>query len=358
MTARTLGVALLLLAAAPVSAHASNLSYDGPPDSRYATDYTFEGTDAPERLSVTRTATHVTFTDASGTLFAEPSLPDDCVVLSEHQVRCTTLPRYVALYGEGGDDVLVGSRGRERIYAGQGDDVLRPGLGIDEAYGNCIISCEDGGSDTLDFSQDGRSKGVRLNYNQGPDREESFEPGSFSAFIGTEHDDVVLMYQGSRSHSVSTLDGDDFVETSDNYAARAPADAVDCGPGRDLFDLDFTDSSVGCETPGRGAGKPAAGDLRMTYRTRYEGRRLIIEGFATCLKRGAACRLTVEVARLGKTRRRIAPGETRPLVHRMTRKEYARVRGADRAGREIRVTLSKPGFRDEVRRMSRNVAAP
>jgi Ca2+-binding RTX toxin-like protein len=51
------------------------------------------------------------------------------------------------IYGNGGDDTILGGNGNDHIYGGEGDDLLRPGPGSDSVYGGL-------GNDTLELSAD------------------------------------------------------------------------------------------------------------------------------------------------------------------------------------------------------------
>jgi Ca2+-binding RTX toxin-like protein len=99
---------------------------------------------------------------------------DDRIKIDNGKVELTTRTR---LYGSGGDDTILGGRGKDRIYGGSGDDSIQGGNARDIIYGEAGSDTLDGqlGHDYLDGGADNDtltgSKGVdRLIGDRGDDR--------------------------------------------------------------------------------------------------------------------------------------------------------------------------------------------
>jgi Ca2+-binding RTX toxin-like protein len=172
-----------------------------------------------------------------------------------------SLPDY--LYGDDGDDVLLGGRGRTGLWGGNGDDVMYgrdggddfvsfiAGDGSDQMYGGP-------GVDTVTYME--RPAGVHASADgvvgdDGAPGEGDTIGADVEDIVGTWYDDVLIGNDSDNriaacggSNTVDAKSGDDFIEEGDGYhcglVSPPGPDIIIGGTGVDTADYGMRTSGV------------------------------------------------------------------------------------------------------------------
>jgi len=159
------------------------------------------------------------------------------------------LDQSVEMYGNGGDDILIGSSMWDAIYGGPGDDQITAGTGSDFLYGGA-------GSDTFYLTIDDTWGADRWAYNAGL----SGDVGS-QQFVGiagkNQFQDVVASsyHRDSEVNVIELTDTADAFFLDDSFSLVSPAtnhddarianiEVINAGAGDDLIDLTSHDLSL------------------------------------------------------------------------------------------------------------------
>lgn len=159
-----------------------------------------------------------------------------------------------AIYGYGGDDILVGANGNDALFGGSGDDDLYGGYGNDTLSGGTGWNYLSGGAgyDTADYSSYSTSSslGIYVNLSSG----EAFERGS-----GPIVDDILSSIEGvvgsiradyivgnAASNFLEGNSGSDYINGgsgNDEIWGDRGADSLTGGSGFDFFNFESLNDS-------------------------------------------------------------------------------------------------------------------
>lgn len=169
---------------------------------------------------------------------------DDIINASVDQSSAISVP--VEIYGEKGNDYLIGGSSTDTLYGGDGDDYLRGSCGADNYFGGL-------GSDTVTYYQDAIScpahvtNGVSVSLDgvaNDTDGDNAGDPETYSIehIHGTDGPDILV--GGSGWTMIYANGGNDTINVQDSAS-----DTVDCGDGSDTIKVDETgDTVTNCET--------------------------------------------------------------------------------------------------------------
>ena len=224
----------------------------------------------PKQLTFTRGAGATAFTNGAGcSRFVSTGIVT-CGVSADTRLRFTTNERADAIDAsgtetpfdasvpeifdtKGGNDTLIAGPLADIVDAGNGNDAITGGPGADQLRGDAGNDSFTGltagdlvdggaGTDVLDLSGD-LLGGVSITLDgvadDGPLGSEA-NVVAIESVRGTPSADILR-----GGNEADRLEGGDGADTIDTRGGGA--DAVDCGPGTDVAQVDDTDSVTGCE---------------------------------------------------------------------------------------------------------------
>jgi hypothetical protein len=154
-------------------------------------------------------------------------------------------PEQDSIYGQAGNDVLLGQGGNDDLDGGPGADTLRGGPGADDAV---VYAGEADVSVTLNARDDDGARGEGDNVHR--DVEDIYTGDGDDTITGASTRNTID--SGGGADRLTGRKGVDFLfggAGNDGLHARDGArDAIDCGAGRDVAAADPVDELTGCET--------------------------------------------------------------------------------------------------------------
>ena len=142
------------------------------------------------------------------------------------------------LKGGAGNDTLNGLAGDDTLTGDGGDDLLRGGLGADKIDLPTGQQSGQGGVDTLDYSQDGRTTGITTDLHSGKEYiagqtavEDTFASANITNIIGTDANDQIS--GNEKANKIQGMGGDDLMSGESPGSGAVAADEFFGGAGTD-----------------------------------------------------------------------------------------------------------------------------